>query len=535
MRTIILSLFLFLLTSLQLSAQLWTLGQKLGTADQWGGDNLGISVAISDSFMITGAWWADYDENGGARISEAGSAYIYKLQANGDWQEIQKLVSPERQRLGYYGFSVDIEGDLALVGAFNESLGSSGAAGKAYVYRRESNDIWVLEDTLKSLNPLNGDFLGKSLSLSGDYALLGSPGNDTDENGANPMPEAGAAYIFKRAANQSWTQLVKLVAEDRANGDEFGSVVALDNYALMIGAPPKDADQLSLATGIAYGTYFETESEFEQMTLADLQRIEASDSDFFDSFGSGLALDGEWAVIGAARAESDLATTLGRANGAAYFFKWENDSWVEKQKVFPSNPDFSGSFGSSIDMEGSAAIIGAGTAACDRNQSNLISAAGAAHVFELDGNGQWSEKAKLAGTERSDSDLFGAAVSISQDFVMVGAWGADTVNGETKPAMGAIYTFERAWPLARENELQLDQIEFSYDRNSHLISIGNQSLEKRKYLMQIIGLDGKLIWEESAEWLDNWEKDVSVLPAGFYVFRLQKEGFLPFYRKWIKE
>lgn len=166
MKTNITFCLLLFLSYANLSAQLWSMEQKLGTNDQLSGDNLGISSAISDSFMISGAWWEDHDENGNARISASGSAYIYKLQANGQWQEIQKLVSPNRIKSGYFGFAVDIDGDLALVSAYNQGVENEPAAGVTYVYIKESDGLWTLEDSLIAADALSGDNTGKSLFLS---------------------------------------------------------------------------------------------------------------------------------------------------------------------------------------------------------------------------------------------------------------------------------------------------------------------------------------------------------------------------------
>ncbi|HZV45642.1 MAG TPA: FG-GAP repeat protein, partial [Saprospiraceae bacterium] len=95
--TFLLSIVAGLTMLASIQAQSWDLKQKLGSSDQAPADNLGISVAISDSFMIAGAWWEEGEDGTNAPINSAGSAYIYRLGTNGEWTEVQKLVSPDRE------------------------------------------------------------------------------------------------------------------------------------------------------------------------------------------------------------------------------------------------------------------------------------------------------------------------------------------------------------------------------------------------------------------------------------------------------
>lgn len=534
MRTIILSLIFLPLTSFQLSAQLWTLDQKMGSSDHQAGDNLGISLAVSDTFMIAGAWFEDHDENGDNRISESGSAYIYKLNAAGQWEEIQKLASPNRDRSDYYGFAVDIDGDLAVVGSYNEDTNVGGNVGRAYVYRRDPGDQWVLEDTLEAADAAIGDVFGKAVALSGDYALIGSPQNQTDENSANSLAGAGAAYLFKRDANQSWSQIAKLVPQDRAIGDAFGASVALDGFSLLICALEKDESNLILRSGLVYGTYFETANAFEQISNSDLQRIFASRVGGRDLFGNGLAISGAWAFLGAAAGEAD-DSGFGRANGHGYFYKWENGSWVEKQVVFPPDPDNSGSFGFAADMDQGVAVVGAASATSDAMNANPVAGAGAAHIYELQPDDSWLEVEKISGSERNFLDNYGAAVGISGDRIWVGAWDADTVNGTTLLAGGALYSYQRAWALSVNELAKLNHLEIQWQNEQGQILVRNNGGEMEKMQASLFSLDGRQIWSSPIEIKDRWERRFTEIPAGLYLFHLEKEGFLPLHLKLMKQ
>jgi hypothetical protein len=74
------------------------------------------------------------------------------------------------------------------------------------------------------------DGFGTAVSISGDVALVGAP-NNTNANGTG----AGAAYVYRRIGG-IWSEEVKLIASDGATGDHFGNAVAIDGDLALVGA-----------------------------------------------------------------------------------------------------------------------------------------------------------------------------------------------------------------------------------------------------------------------------------------------------------
>ena len=70
-----------------------------------------------------------------------------------------------------------------------------------------------------------GDLFGESVSISGDYAIVGAKGDDG----------TGSAYVFKRTGT-SWAQEAKLLASDGAAGDLFGWSVSISGDYAVVGA-----------------------------------------------------------------------------------------------------------------------------------------------------------------------------------------------------------------------------------------------------------------------------------------------------------
>ena len=193
----ILSLFIF---SNTLLSQNWMSIDRLITSDWEAGDNIGISIAIDGEYMITGAWWEDNDPF----VNSAGAAYIFKKDNMDNWTEVTKLTSPNPEVLGYFGFSVAIDGDYAAVSAYNEDVDDGttvfGNAGAVYIYHREPNDSWTMEQRLIASDEGQGDLFGYNIAISGDYLLVGAFSEDEDVSGNNTLNNAGSAYIFKTSA-----------------------------------------------------------------------------------------------------------------------------------------------------------------------------------------------------------------------------------------------------------------------------------------------------------------------------------------------
>ena len=94
------------------------------------------------------------------------------------------------------------------------------------------------------------DWLGMSVTLSGDTAIIGAPGADVVGN-----TDQGAAYVFYRdqCSPDAWGQVAKLTAADGLRDDYFGSSVSVDGDAAVVGA--RYAEVGGEPKGAAYAFY----------------------------------------------------------------------------------------------------------------------------------------------------------------------------------------------------------------------------------------------------------------------------------------
>jgi hypothetical protein len=224
----------------------------------------------------------------------------------------------------------------------------------------------------------------------------------------NDAAAPGAAYIFS-VGGAGASQRAKLTPSDSAAFDSFGRAVAIDgNYAL-VGAPGAGAQ----GRGQAYIFAWDGAAWGEQALLT------ASDGAPWGEFGFAVAIHGDAVIAG--------------ANGAAYVFRRTGAGWTEEAKLTEPPPAGGGnSFGRSVSLHEDRAIVGSRSGATPNSP-------GAAYVFHTDGTA-WAIEATLAPSDPVALDNFGAGVAIDRDYLIVGAPGA-TSGGRAD--VGAAYVFER--------------------------------------------------------------------------------------------
>ncbi|BAZ24842.1 hypothetical protein NIES4073_57420 [Kalymmatonema gypsitolerans NIES-4073] len=152
---------------------------------------------------------------------------------------------------------------------------------------------------------------------------------------------------------------------------------------------------------------------FENNQWIEKQKLQAQDQQVqeADRFGCSVAISGDWALVGAY--EKDTRT------GAAYVFHLENGEWKEKQKLQAQDKQANDLFGYSVVISGDWALVGAD------GKDNFT---GAAYVFHLE-NGEWKEKQQLQAQDKLADDRFGDSVAIIEDWALVGAYGKDNFTG----------------------------------------------------------------------------------------------------------
>jgi len=271
---------------LERSGTTWPQQAKLlGEAAQ---DEFGSMVALDGDRAIVGA------RNNDSGFTNSGAAYIYERSTAGTWPATGiKLVASNRADSTLFGASVSISGDRALIG-------SGDAARSAYVFARQSDGTWIEEQILTTTGT-TGDHFGREVMISGDRALVGANG-DTDL-GTN----AGAVYVFERQSNGVWMETAKLhaPAPNAGPGDLFGNAVWQQGTRVLVGAPGENRSAAAAGTLAAAGAAYIFQRNTDGTWTAGVEIGSIADQVVANrNFGEDVAMSGDYAVMGAS---TDLA------------------------------------------------------------------------------------------------------------------------------------------------------------------------------------------------------------------------------------
>ena len=327
-------------------------------------------------------------------------------QAFAQCTEEQKLAAIGAQTRDLFGRSVSVSGDTAVVGADGDSCVAGIECGAAYVFRFNGTE-WFEEQKLVASDAAAKDKFGFSVSVSGDTAVVGALRDDCGK-----ASDCGSAYVF-RFNGTSWVEEQKLTAAEAAANDHFGRSVSVSGETVVIGAQNVGAAYVFRFNGVEW---------------VDEQKLTASDAGERDGFGWSVSVSGDSAVVGAWR--DNCAT--GSNCGSAYLYRFNGIEWVEQQKLTASDAEAGDRFGWSVAISGETAIVGAFFDDCAAGSN-----CGSAYVYRFNGI-DWVGEQKLTASDTASGDLFGFSVSVSGEMVVVGSYYDDCAAGDD---CGSAYVF----------------------------------------------------------------------------------------------
>lgn len=384
----------------------WREADKLLASDVNAWDEFGHSVYISADQIIVGA---PYDDDNG---SMSGSAYIFKRDPDTrTWSQQAKLTALDGAADDYFGISVAISGDYAIVGA-NQDDDDGYSSGSAYIFKRDpGTGTWSQQAKLTAADGVEFYQFGITVSISGECAIVGSHGHD------GSSWDEGAAYIFEPNDfdPNNWQQQAMLTAAHPVSGGYLGRSVSISGNYAIAGAPGQGYN------GDSPGSAYIFEMPLSGWTDAnETAKLTASDGDVADNFGISVSISDNRAIVGA-YLDDDKVTD----SGSAYIFEMPPTGWAdtnETAKLIASDGATGDGVGYAVSISTDYAIVG--SYGGDGNEPN----SGAAYIFapnDIDPN-NWDQQAKLAASDGVDDDRFGLAVSISAAYAVAGVpWDDD--------------------------------------------------------------------------------------------------------------
>jgi hypothetical protein len=286
-----------------------------------------------------------------------------------------------------FGSSVAIDRDTVVVGApaedsytggvdGNESSTGATGAGAAYVAFRGANGKWTRQAYLKADNPAQGDEFGTAVAVAGDTIAVGAPFKNDG---------AGAVYVFARTGT-GWAQQAMITEPSSETSNWFGSAVALTGDQLIVSTPRSNA--IAYQAGAVYsftrtGSTWKADAKHPSPAAAKLTS--------YAGFGYRLSLSGD-----------RVAVSEERATGSVFVMLRSGSSWTLEQAVTLSGSAFT---------EAKVALDA---------DTLAVSAPGVVHVLTRSGS-VWSKQVSLNAFNAAATNGFGASLALQGDLLVVGS------------------------------------------------------------------------------------------------------------------
>ena len=322
----------------------------------------------------------------------------------------------------YFGDSIAISGNYAIVGVLNEDDAGGLDSGKAYIFNVTTGNLIFTIDNPNDFGTSVDDYFGNSVAISGNYAIVGA--YLEDEGADNNSLASGKAYIFKTTTGD-WTDTTKLHTLDNPNtyeypqsatfvgSDLFGAAVAIDGNYAIVGAPGEDFYNPSYTytqSGQAYvfdvttGNYIRT-----------IYNPNGYSTGTNDSFGGVIAISGNYVFFGVPGEDSQQ----GNSSGRVYVHHIASGGLVcQLNNPTPVPAEY---FGSSVAASGNYCIVGA------YGESTTAGNSGKAYIFKTN-NGSWGDTTLPLYTLDNPNDYngpyadwFGHSVAMSGNYAIVSA------------------------------------------------------------------------------------------------------------------
>lgn len=346
----------------------WNLAHYLSNPTGNGADYFGNSIALHNDAVVVGA--PNHDGQG--------AAYLFEKNNNA-WSLVDTFYANNRTANDQFGFSVDIYDNTVLVGANYESedinnMNTFSKAGSAFLFKKTGTGIgnWNFAQKLIASDRNTNDNFGTSLSLSGNYAFIGAPGESEDATGANSISNAGSSYIYEACVN-SRTDSITACAPYTWYGSSYTSS---GTYNIVVPSPSGCDSLLQLNLIVPVYTGVDTINTCEPYSFG--SSIYYTNSTLIDSLQTP---DGCDSIV-------TIALTVDPNWNESYVYKSNLNNFAA------IDTDIDGDFAVTSFLNGTARHL---------------------EIFQKDNNGAWTS----IQTINNSSGNFGARVVMSGDFIAV--------------------------------------------------------------------------------------------------------------------
>jgi hypothetical protein len=281
----------------------------------------------------------------------------------------------------------------------------------------------------------SGIHTGNSIDVSGDFMVVGAVAENS---------YAGAAYIFQKQAGE-WVEINHLFRAGGETNESFGAAVAISGSEILVSCRWKDG-----LIGVVYAYHWDGASWTGPVAIVN------PDPEASDQFGYTLAMDGDYAVIGAIGDNS--------FQGSAYVYHLESGVWTLQKEIFASEPAEGDAFGNTAMISGDYLAVSSVNIKTPYNQC------GAVYLYHREGT-DWVFMQMIQAYDAEASDFFGVVMSMSGDYLAVTSTGDDDMGDSSGSVY--IYHFNGTDWLFEDKVNSIGEVEWDCFGSS-LHVIGNQ-------------------------------------------------------------
>ena len=341
----------------------------------------GLAVAANDDWAFVGA---------------PGNNKVYVFRHVGTAWQLQSLALVGTSG-DDFGFSLALSGDRLLVGA----PGNAVDKGVVYAYQRNASNVWAADGVIAASDRASNEKarFGTAVAISGTKALIGAPNDDHSQVGTDN--DFGAAYGYTRGT--SWGSEQKFLGllpagDSYAANANYGNTVALDGDKAMVGTKAQATTNSSWG-GAAVHAFAPSGAGGAGVLLTP-----GSPALPGDDFGTAIAMDGNWALIGSPASDS--------SQGAVYAYEFVSTQWTFRQRFQSDASTETGWFGAGVALSGTRAVVAARFGGADE--------AGRAHVYSRTGSSWQKQLPTLASSVPGSSNFASGSLAISGSALVIG-------------------------------------------------------------------------------------------------------------------
>ncbi len=240
--------------------------------------------------------------------------------------------------------------------------------------------------------------------------------------------KSGSVYFYELVGG-NWVEKQNISPSDGSVDDQFGYSVAIDGEWAVVGA-----NKFGPSATSPYGKVY----IYNRNSSGVWSLFTSFTNTSLDQFGTSVTIDGDYIAAGGINATAMINGALKQC-GTVVVYRYNGSIWAQQQELFPNDGINYIEFGKSVSISANQLVVGSWHSSPSGTES------GAAYVFSRIGT-VWTQDAKLVAFDGAASDRFGNVCAIEGDKLVVGAY---RDNGKK----GAVYFYGKSggnWSLANK-------------------------------------------------------------------------------------